>query len=166
MGGRVTRTSVLAILAVGAIAVVEAALFFHDPRHKSMALAHTWPPLAAALISIGVLSAKFLYERSTTSHFAIEDNVLVLGRKRYPLAGLTEVSEAPDVMSWAFRVSGNGGLGSIRGKYWSKRRGKFHAFLTDTANAVLLRWPSAAVAVSPADPEFFIHTVRKAAELR
>ena len=68
-------------------------------------------------------------------------------------------------MCWALKVRGNGGLGSIRGRFWSKRMGKFDAFLTGTENAVVLTWPASKVTVSPADPEFFIHIVRKAAEL-
>jgi hypothetical protein len=119
-------------------------------------------PLAGLLITVPV----FLYERSKVSRFAIEENVLVLGRKRHPLAGLISAERDPEVLRWAVRVLGNGGLGAIRGRYWSKRIGKFEAFLSGTENAVVLRWPDRVVAVSPADPEFFITCATSAAGIR
>jgi hypothetical protein len=115
------------------------------------------------LIPVVVLVPKVLYERSLVSRFRIEDNVLVLGRKRYPLEGLLEVAQDPDVLKRARKRFGNGGLGSIRGKFVSKRLGRFDTFLTGTENAVVLRWPDKVVAVSPADPEFFIYSAKAAA---
>lgn len=131
------------------------------------------PPLAAkAAVSlaplVGLLVAVpiFLFERSRTSQFSIEMNCLVLGRKRFPLDGLVEVRRDPDIMRWAVKTFGNGGLGSIRGRFWSKRVGRFYAFLTCTENAVVLRWPDKVVAVSPADPEFFIYCAKSAGGLK
>jgi hypothetical protein len=138
--------------------------------HRQMP-SHT-PPVAKVVVSFTPLVALlamfpvFLYERSKTSHFSIETNCLVLGRKRFPLEGLVDAGRDPDVMRWAIRIVGNGGLGSIRGRFWSKRLGRFYAFLSGTENAVVLRWPDKVVAVSPADPEFFIHSARAAAGLR
>ena len=57
-------------------------------------------------------------------------------------------------------------MASIRGRYWSKQSGKFDAFMTDPEKAVVLRWPDRLVAVSPADPEFFILCARSAAGLK
>jgi hypothetical protein len=109
----------------------------------------------------------FLLERSKVSHFRIDQNCLVLGKRRFPLEGLVGVARDPDVMKRAMRMYGNGGVGAIRGHYRSKRLGgKFYAFLSGTENAVVLRWPNNAVAVSPADPEFFIQSARSAAGLR
>jgi hypothetical protein len=118
-------------------------------------------PLAGFLFLIPT----FLIERSRIAQFRIEDNVLVLGRKRYPMAGLVDVAKDPLVLRRAFRLYGSGGLGSIRGKFRSKRLGFFYAFLTDTQTAVVLKWPDKTVAVSPADPEFFVYTAKKAAGL-
>ncbi len=120
----------------------------------------------APLLPLFILLAAFLFERSKTSQFSIQDDVLVLGKKRYPLQGLVEVGKDPEVMRRAIRKFGNGGIGSIRGKFWSKRLGSFEAFLTGTENAVLLRWPDRVVAISPADPEFFIYSARAAAGLK
>jgi hypothetical protein len=108
----------------------------------------------------------FLIERSRMAQFSIEANCLVLGRKRFPLEGLVEVSRDPEIMRRAKKVLGSGGLGSIRGHFRSKRVGKFYAFMTGTENAVVLRWPDKVVAVSPADTEFFIYSARSAAGLK
>jgi hypothetical protein len=120
----------------------------------------------APLVSLLFVVPSLLFERSRISQFRIEDNTLVLGRKRYPLAGLLEVGPDPTILRYAIRKFGNGGLGAIRGSYWSKRVGSFHAFLTDTEKAVVLRWPDKVVAVSPADTEFFMYSVRAAAGLK
>jgi hypothetical protein len=117
------------------------------------------------LIPIFILIPRFMIERSRVSKFSIEDNVLVLAKKRFPLEGLMDAARDPEVLKRARRRFGNGGLGSIRGKFVSKRLGKFDTFLTGTENAVVLRWPDKVVAVSPADPEFFIYSARAAAGL-
>ena len=130
--------------------------------HPAAMILGSFAPLLGLLIG-GVV---FLVERSRIARFRIEESVLVFGRKRYPLEGLVEAVRDPDVLRWAFRKFGNGGLGSIRGRFWSRRLGSFEAFLTGTSDAVVLRWPDKVVAVSPADPEFFIHRVREAAGLK
>jgi hypothetical protein len=118
------------------------------------------------LVGVVVAAGTFLRERSTVASFRIEDNVLVLGRKRYPMAGIVDIGRNPEVMRRAARVWANGGFGAIRGHFWSKKVGKFYAFMTGTENAVVLRWPDKTVAVSPVDPEFFIYTARAAAGMR
>jgi hypothetical protein len=120
----------------------------------------------APVLPLFILAATFMFERSRISKFSIEENVLVLGRKRYPLPGLLEVGKDSEVLKRARKRSGNGGLGAIRGKFRSKRLGNFDAFLSGTENAVVLKWPDRVVAVSPADPEFFIYSARAAAGLR
>ncbi len=121
--------------------------------------------ICAPFLGILIVVPTFLIERARTASFRIEDNVLVLGSKRYPLASLTEVTRDPTVLKGALRIMGNGGLGSIRGRFWSRRMGRFEAFLTDPELAVALRWRDRTVVVSPADPEFFIHSARSAAAL-
>jgi hypothetical protein len=119
-------------------------------------------PLFGLLIAIPMVA----YERSKVSRFQIEDNSLVLGKKRFSLAGLVDVARDPEVMRGARRTWGGKSVGSIRGSFKSKRVGKFYAFMTGAENAVVLRWPDKVVSVSPADPEFFILLARKAAGLQ
>ncbi len=120
----------------------------------------------APVIPIAFFLASYLRERSKGTQLSIKDNTLVLRKKTYPLKGLTAAVRDREVLRGARRRFGNGGLGMIRGKFISKRLGRFEAFLTDPASAVVLTWPDKVVAVSPADPEFFIYTVRSAAGLR
>jgi Bacterial PH domain len=120
----------------------------------------------APLVGLVFAVPMFYVERSRVSRFSITENSLVLLKKSYPLTGLVSVERDPKIMCWAFKTRGNGGLGAIRGRFWSKRVGKFDAFLTGTENAVVLRWPDRTVAVSPADPDFFITCAKSAAGLR
>jgi hypothetical protein len=166
MGARVVRMTLFFVVTMSMIALVESGVVFHNFGRHPVSAKQLWPASGAAAIALTVLVVKFRCDRLATARFRIEDNVLVLAKKRYPLAGLTNVARDPQVMRWAAKVRGNGGLGAIRGRYWSKRLGKFDAFLTGTENAVVLTWPSNKVAVSPNDTEFFIHTVRKAADLK
>lgn len=164
MGRRVVLTlcGVLGLLALGFIANLYVALgkIQHAPASTRILQA------LAPLIPIAVFVVTFLWERSKSSQFSIEDNVLVLRRKRYPLQGLVAAERDPLVLRNARRRFGNSGAGSIRGKFRSKRLGDFEAFLTDPENAVVLRWTDKVLALSPADPEFFIYSARAAAGLR
>jgi hypothetical protein len=130
-------------------------------------------PFAGVLIAIPA----YFSERATVEKFRIEENVLVLGKRRFPMAGMVEATRDPDVLRGARRVAvweglklaslrGRKGFASIQGFFKSKRVGKFYAFLTGTEKAVVLRWPDKAVAVSPSDPDFFIYMARSAAGLR
>jgi hypothetical protein len=155
------------VFAVGIFLVIFCANFyvaFHKMLHAPVGV-RTMLALAP-LLPLLILVATFQFERTKTAQFRIEDNVLVLGKKRFPLQGVVNVEKDPRVLCRAIRFFGNGGIGAIRGKFWSKRLGRFEAFLTDTENAVLLRWPDKIVAVSPADPEFFIYSAREAAGLK
>lgn len=165
MGRRVIWAAVFVGLITSLVAAVNIAAIMREGLYSKRAgpygvnLILPCLPLLAAIPS-------FYVARARVSHFSVQDSVLVLGRKRYPLAGLTEVRRDPEVLSKARKVWGNGGLGAILGTFRSKRVGKFEAFLTDPDYAVVLTWPDRVVAVSPADPEYFIHVAREAAGLR
>jgi hypothetical protein len=164
MGRRVSGAIVFAMLA--AVAGTASALFamLHQPAHARRPISPSifLAPLAVPLLLLPVA----LYQRSRVAQIRIEENCLLLGKKRYPLEGLTGIVRDPAILRWAFRTGGNGGLGAIVGRFRSKRVGKFEAFMTDTEKAVVLRWPERTVAVSPQDPEFFIYTVRRASGLK
>lgn len=165
MGRRVLGPTVFSfgILLAGLLYNVVLAFGGRSPAMKAV---DRFAVAVAPLAGLAVTVPLFLFERSKVSRFRIEENTLVLGSKRFPLQGLSGVGRDPDVMRWAIKTFANGGLGSIRGSFRSKRLGKFYAFMTGTENAVVLRWPDRTVAVSPADPEFFMLLVRSAAGLR
>ena len=180
-GKRVIRQMVFAMVAAILGCAAAVAVFYrkhtHNPTTAEWAFGLISPICA---IAFGIPG--YLAERSRVAQFRIEENVLVLGKERFPLQGLAEVNRDPDVLSKASRtvegrrvvrmIKGPGSLNrsgkfcSIVGTFQSKRLGKFYAFLTGTEKAVVLRWPDSAVAVSPEDPEFFIYMVRSGAGLR
>jgi hypothetical protein len=169
MGRRIVATTILSLAVIFVMFVANLAIAARMlPMHsaaKAGGIVALAPPAVLLVVMLVGISA-FFFERSRVSQFRIEENCLVLGRKRFPLGGLAGVARDDAVLHRAIKVWGNGGLGSVRGSFRSKRLGKFYAFMTDAEKAVVLRWPDKVVAVSPVDPEFFIFTVRSAAGLR
>ena len=165
MGGRLIRVAVLSAALLVVIASVGTWISFRYARPDMKTLMGSSAG-GGILFALVMMVPIFLFERSKVARFAIRDNCLVLAGKSYPLQGLVEVARDPEIMRRAVKVMGNGGLGAIRGRYWSKRVGTFHAFLSSPENAVVLRWPDRVVAVSPADAEFFMICARSAAGLR
>jgi hypothetical protein len=165
MGRRVILTTGLAFgatLAVPFVSIFGSAL----SHHRFVLTSDRILQNLGAFIPMILMIPSFLYARTRTSQFSIEDNVLVVRKKRYPLQGLVSAVRDRDVMRKARRRMGNSGLGSINGKFRSKRLGNFVASITDPEYAVVLTWPDSVVVVSPADPEFFIYSARSAAGLR
>ncbi|HZZ18293.1 MAG TPA: PH domain-containing protein [Opitutaceae bacterium] len=163
VGRRVILATALSMTAF--VITVAVDLTVTIPSHRWMPvprnIALMFTPLLTVLVGI------FLYfrQRSRVSQFKIEEDVLVLGKKKYPLQGATEVVRDSAVLKGAHRRCGNGGLGAITGSFKSRKYGKFYVFMTATENAVVIRWPDSVVAVSPQDTEFFIYSARKAAGL-
>jgi hypothetical protein len=159
-GGRIRSAVVVA--AIAAAIGTAAALFavVHAPN-RTRATLNPLTILGPLAVPIVILLVS-VYQRSAVERIRIEDNCLVWGKKRHSLEGLTGMERDPRILSWAFRRGGNSGLGAIRGRFWSKRVGRFEAFMTDPAKAVVLRWPDLTLAVSPADPDFFMYSVRSA----
>ena len=67
-------------------------------------------PVFSALVGVVV----FMQQRSKVARFKIEENVLVVRKKRYPLEHLVEAARDPEVLKGARRCWGNSGLGVIR----------------------------------------------------
>jgi len=163
MGARlVAKLAIVLVALAGGVA----AMIVAQRASRGAPAAARGAAVIAPLVGLAVVLPLYFVERSRVSRFRIDGDTLVLGRKRYPLAGLAEIGRDPLVLRWAFRIRGNGGVGAIRGRYWSRRVGKFEAFMTDPEKAVVLRWPGQVVVVSPNDPDFFIYCARAAAGLR
>jgi hypothetical protein len=162
-GGRVIASIILVFATTLGVVVVELWVCLHG-RSRPLGTEMVAVLAAAPLLVLGASYVGFLCERACVARFRIEDGALVLGRKRFPLEGLASAERDSAVLKGALRLWGNGGLGAIRGRFWSRRLRCFQAFLTDTDHAVLLRWSSGRlVTVSPADPESFIQAARQAA---
>jgi Bacterial PH domain len=163
MGGAVVAK--LAIVLIALAGAVAATAIAQRTAHGMPAAARA-ATLLAPFAGFALVLALHFVERSRVSRFRIDENCLVLGGKRYPLAGLSAIDRDREILRRAVRIRGNGGIGAIRGRYWSRRVGKFEAFMTDPEKAVVLRWPNQIVAVSPNDPDFFIYSARAAAGLK
>lgn len=87
------------------------------------------------------------------------DAVLIhrlLWATRLRLSGLKQATYEPDAARGGLRTSGNGGLFAVTGWYYNRRLGKYRAFLTDPRRAVVLRYETRTVVLSPKDPERFL----------
>jgi hypothetical protein len=158
------RRASLGIMIAAFAAIVGTAVAFYTSLHSP----HRLRPVDKMILLIApvavplVLIPVALYQRSAVQRIRIENTQLIWGKKSRSLVGLTRMERDPHILKWACRLGGNGGLGAIRGRFWSKRVGKFEAFMTDPEKAVVLRWPDQTLAVSPQDPDFFMYTVRSA----
>ncbi len=77
----------------------------------------------------------------------------LLWRTHIELGGLTRAWHDPSAMRRSLRLFGNGGLFSITGIFQNAALGRYRAFVTDPRRAVVLRFESRVVVVSPADPD-------------
>ena len=75
---------------------------------------------------------------------------------RLPREGLVSVTSEPKVMNRSLRICGNGGMLSFSGWFWSKRLGRYKAYVTDLNRTVVIRWEKRTAVVSPEDPEGFV----------
>ena len=76
------------------------------------------------------------------------------------LQGLERIGRDGQAMRRSIRVIGNGGLFSITGRFRSDALGSYRAFVTDPAQAVVMRAKSGVVVLSPADPDAFLAHAR------
>jgi hypothetical protein len=92
--------------------------------------------------------------------YQLEPGVLLVRRLLWathvPLAGFERAWHDPEAMRGSLRLFGNSGLFSITGVFRSKPLGTYRAFVTNPAQAVVIRLASRAVVVSPAEPRAFI----------
>ena len=122
-----------------------------------------WIVVLAPLIGLPVIGLVVLLSR--IRGFRVEGTRLIVERVGratvLDLAGLLDATVDRAALRWAWKTCGNDGAGAICGRFYSRRLGSFRAFVTDPANAVLLRWPDHTVVVSPARPAAFVADLRR-----
>jgi len=64
-------------------------------------------------------------------------------------------------MRGSLRLFGNGGLFAITGWFWNRKLGRYRAFATDPARAVVLRYATRRILLTPDDVQKFIVLMRK-----
>jgi hypothetical protein len=82
------------------------------------------------------------------------------GTIRLPLKTLKTVEGNAEALQGAIRLVGNYGLFSYTGFYWRKKLGFYRVYATDPNRAIVLRYPTCTVVLTPHDPQAFIIRVR------
>jgi len=75
------------------------------------------------------------------------------------LRELRSVKFDPTATHRSIRTFGNGGFFSFTGYFRNKELGSYRAFMTDRRRAVVLRFPSSVIVISPDRPEDFVNTI-------
>lgn len=117
------------------------------------------PPWARVLLSLPVALLPACALFTVRSYRITHDAVLVrrlFWETRLPLAGLRSARHEALALRKSVRVFGNGGFFSFTGWYWSPALRTYRAFVTDPARAVILRFPTRTIVLSPEDPDAFV----------
>ena len=75
------------------------------------------------------------------------------------LAELQAAWSDPTAMAKSLRLFGNGGLFVFAGLFWNRSLGRYRAFATHPRNAVVLRFESRTVVVTPEFPGAFLEAL-------
>lgn len=94
------------------------------------------------------------------SGYAVEPDAIVVfhpgWRRRFDRAALVSAEPGQEATQGSLRTFGNGGLFSFSGRYRSASLGGYRAYVTDWADAVVLRFEHETVVISPREPERFL----------
>ncbi len=154
--------SLKAVSALGTVGLVGVALVLDRaiPRGTRVPFAETfggYMVLVGPAILLGALL--FLvrgYEVDGASLYVER----LLWRTSIPLDGLRRAWHDPSAMKRSLRLFGNGGLFAVTGIFQNGTLGRFRAFVTDPKLAVVLRFESRVVVVSPAQPHALLEQIR------
>ena len=112
-------------------------------------------------LPLGVLAIAFF---SIVSRYTLTATQLEIARPlwstAFPLAELVSVAGDADVFKGSLRLFGNGGIFSFTGFFWKRGLGCYRAFATDPGRAVILKFRTRTIVVTPDDQQRFIVRVR------
>jgi len=101
--------------------------------------------------------------------YSITHDALLIDRlfwtTRVSLEGLQAVQFDPAATHRSIRTLGNGGFFSFTGYFRNKQLGAYRAFMTDRRRAVVLRFRSGVIVISPDRPDDFVNTISQYAGL-
>lgn len=162
---------------------------FRAPWSKSLIVASTFATLVCLGVSYGMwtlpmdrslpslrfwlgmlpLAIILVCALFTVRGYSIENNDLAVDRlfwkTRIPLRELMSVKFDPEATRRSIRTFGNGGFFSFTGYFRNKELGSYRAFMTDRRRAVVLRFPSSIIVISPDPPEDFVNTISQYARV-
>ncbi|HEY7318701.1 MAG TPA: PH domain-containing protein [Candidatus Binatia bacterium] len=105
----------------------------------------------------------------TVRGYSIANNDLLVDRllwkTRVPLRELMSVKFDPEATRRSIRTFGNGGFFSFTGYFRNQELGSYRAFMTDRRHAVILRFPSSVIVISPDPPEDFVNRIAQYARV-
>jgi hypothetical protein len=105
----------------------------------------------------------------TVRGYSITNDTLLIDRlfwkTRVSLRELRSVKFDPTATHRSIRTFGNGGFFSFTGYFRNKDLGSYRAFMTDRRRAVVLRFPSSVIVISPDQPEDFVNTISQYARV-
>ena len=85
---------------------------------------------------------------------------------RIGLHRLESVTADPEAMKGSLRTFGNGGLFCFAGRFWSRKLGHYRAYVTDPALAVILKFASRTVVITPDRPRKLVELLSHQIEQR
>jgi hypothetical protein len=105
----------------------------------------------------------------TVRGYSIANCTLLIDRlfwkTRVSLRELRSIKFDPTATRRSIRTFGNGGFFSFTGYFRNKELGSYRAFMTDHRHAVVLRFPSSVIVISPDRPEDFVTTISQYARV-
>jgi len=117
-------------------------------------------PVISWVLLVTLLAILFITALFTVRGYTVMADAILVHRllwdTRLPREGLVSATLEPGVMNWGVRLCGNGGLFSFTGWFWSKKLGRYRAYVTDLTRTVVLRYEKRTVVVSPGDPGEFV----------
>lgn len=143
------------------LAVTALLLFaaFEVNRRAAGELDGPWLHLVVA-VPLLILFGSLLF---TVRGYRLEGSSLFVERLLWateiPLAGLRSARHDPEAMKRSLRLFGNGGLYGITGLFSNKTLGRYRAYATDPANAVVLELDGRTVLVTPGRPEELVRAL-------
>lgn len=151
-------TALKAVSSVGTVVLlgVSYALYRAIPRATRVPFAETFGTLLV-FVPPFILVTSLLF---IVSGYELDASTLYVQRlfwkTRIPLDGLDQAWHDPSAMCRSLRIFGNGGLFSATGLFQNAALGRYRAFVTDPKQAVVLRFPTRVLVVSPAYPRAFL----------
>ena len=144
-------------MSILSVAICVGAILMMDFAPTPKATPHFLVPIVTGVLLATVLITALFTIRGYT---VTPDAILVhrlFWDTRLPREGLVSATFEPKVMNRSLRICGNGGMFSFTGWFWSKKLGRYKAYVTDLNRTVVLRWEKRLAMVSPGDPEAFVH---------
>jgi hypothetical protein len=138
-----TRAKLLTLCVVALLAVVG--------RENPLALLILMGLIVLATAVFGIRGYRVTGDEIQVRHYGWS--------QRWALRDMVDATMRPGVVAGSMRTFGIGGFFGYVGRFRNGMLGNYHAYLTDSSRAVVLRFVNDTLVVSPADPLAFVSQV-------